>query len=1011
MSSFNFRKTIWLFGLSVSHFIWLTSSLAVPLRYIPKLPGDVIIDGKLNEPWYRETQPIENFKIAGQPGVMAPATQAWMFWNEDKMVFAFHCADSQIIAKPPSWDDMAVAAQDRAEFYLGSGNEGDPFICFEIAPQGAALTYRARYYRYLNFAWNPESLRYAVSLTPQGYIVEAEIHNEDLREANISLHPGARFRAGLFRSEVQAAEQETEPVWITWIDASEPFPDFHIPRSLGEIVLEDKDHPAPSLGRFAYWEVGGDFVKLRPRGFGEPVYIKIDESSEGWKLLWTGRHEDNPWALLENADEFALISDECRMARLAKPPHATLDADSRLWYDRKSAEEILSFSRDILGEKLLSSPWIDPSAIAALLPPITNGYQILGSPLTGGKSPLVTRDGKISLAETVIFDPAAQENRLSGQVCHPGLLDGWMPMAHYEYTDTQPAYVYNAFVPVWERGNQPSVYIRLAEPGAAVSSPKDRFWVAQGPEIRTVDRHVFWGDFVQTVFHWRNFETSLSLPDIPDPGMMRVVKGCLALPHVVFTGEHPHYGARDYGADVHDTFPPAWIAVVETAFQYGEHDWVKKLVDYWFTYCVNDDGTIRYWQRDVHPAASASEYGMIYRLIEKLDRAYGNGWNIQHHFAKLEASVHYLHSLRRPVLPGGYRLIHLGAEADNAELRQAYFSNNLWAARGLESLSQLFERYHRPGTAAQLQHMAQDLMKQTRDALAALAVQTPYGLLPPIYPGYAPLPLTLSTGIQKPADIEENVWQDYLQNNEVSIPDGPRQQPPQNQRENTYANYRYYLEMLSSGGLPRGMADAIDNLRADRGGELLGMTRFAGHLDDWPAAEWASYLLTSDQLKKYWLLFHAHVSHHQDRQTLTAFEQVGIDGKYRASDCLPSQLLAPRMLAWAFAFEFPGDENLYLLRGIPPSWYQPGTQFGWADLPTSAGTIDLHVQCGAREVEIKVDCSRLHPDARPVIQVNAFPEFRKWTILEGTLCVEKMEGNRIYLLKNNKSSLHLRLAY
>lgn len=989
---------------------WDITAEAVPLRYIPKLPGEVVIDGKLDESWYRETPPIENFKIAGQPDAKTPATQAWVFWNEDKMLFAFNCTDAQVIAKPPSWDDMAVASQDRAEFYIGSGNEEDPFLCFEIAPLGAALTYRARYYRYLNFAWNPETLRYAVALTPQGYSVEAEIHIRDLREANIELKPGARFRAGLFRSEVQAAGQDEEPVWITWVDASEPFPDFHIPRSLGVFVLEDERHAGPALGRFSYWEVGDRRVKLRPRDAGVPAQITIDESVDGWRLRWTGRFDDNAWALLENVNEFALISDECRIRRLAKPSFETQEIDPRRWYDGKSADEILSFSRDVLGEKILEADWIDPTAIAALLPPIGNGYQILGGPLTGGVSPLVMRDGTVRRAEALLFDPAARESRISGQDCHAGLLDGWMPMAHDQFSGGQAAFVYNVFVPVWERGTQPSIYIRLAEIGAEGQSQNERFWVAKGSDIQTLDRNVYWRDFVETVFHWMEYEAQLSLPHIPDAGILRGVKGSLALSHVIFAGEHPHYGARDYGADVHDTFPPAWLAVVDAAFQYGEHEWVKNLTGYWLTYCMNDDGTIRYWQRDVRPAASASEYGMMYYWIEKLDRAFGKGWGIEKYFAKLEASAHYLHALRRPVQPGGYRLIHLGAEADTAERKNAYFSNNLWAARGLESLSKLFGRYQRPGTAAQMRHMAQDLMKQTQDALASLAVSTPYGWLPPIYPGYAPLPLTLSEGPRKPDDLDETAWQDYLQHNEVSIPRGALVQPKQNLWENTYANYRYYLEMVSSGGLPDGMAEAIDHLRSDRGGELLGMTRFAGHLDDWPAAAWASYLLSTDQLKRYWLLFHAHTAHHQDRRTLTAFEQVGIDGRYRATDCIPSQLLAPRMLAWAFAFEFPGDEHLYLLRGIPPVWYKPGNEFGWTDLPTSADLVTLHVQCNESTVDIHADLSRVTTGVQPVLVANLDGKFRDLIIHEGSSSVERVEDNRIYIDPHVRSNVMIRIT-
>ncbi|MGC9327771.1 MAG: hypothetical protein ACP5I1_09070, partial [Candidatus Hinthialibacter sp.] len=303
--------------------------------------------------------------------------------------------------------------------------------------------------------------------------------------------------------------------------------------------------------------------------------------------------------------------------------------------------------------------------------------------------------------------------------------------------------------------------------------------------------------------------------------------------------------------------------------------------------------------------------------------------------------------------------------------------------------------------------------KDTQQALTDSAVQTPYGLLPPIYPGYAPLPLTLSVGPAKPDDLSDELWRAYLENKSVVIPDDTREPFEQNLRENTYANYRYYLEMVSSGGLPSEMAQAIARLRADRGGVLLGMTRFSGWLDDWPVAEWAKYLLSVDRLSRYWMLLYAHLAHHQNRDTLTAYEQVRIDGKYRAGDCLPSQLVAPRMLAWSFAFEFPGDEHLYLLRGIPSEWYQPGSRFGWENMPTAAGVISIQAECEKRSVEVVVDLSSLNENAKPVIQLNlAEPskprDIRKSiTVYDGSDFVEKIEDNRVYIRPGKKGKVRL----
>ncbi len=994
----SYLMVILLIGISVH---------AVPLRYIPKLQQEIVIDGKLEEECYKNTQPVERFTVAGHPEQEAPTTQAWVFWNEEKMVFTFNCADENIAAKPRSWDEMAVAPQDRVEFYLWSGNEEDQFISFEIAPLGASLEYRTKYYRFFNFGWTPETLNFAVSLTDEGYCMEAELFAEDLAQAKIPLDGGARFRAGLFRSQVEDLAKNEEPTWITWIDASEPFPDFHIPRSVGVFVLEDADHPGSTLGNFGYWEIDDQQVKLRPKGTGDPMLVQINERVKNWQLIWTGLYHGDKWGLLESESGFALISDECRIVRLEKPAQEIDPADPERWYDGKSAEEILASPQDILGNKILEKENIDANDIAALLPPLSNGYQILGSPLSGGISPIVLSNGKIQFGNTVLYDPSEVEVRLKNQKPLRGLLDNWMPIAHYYYFDSKPAYRMIAFVPVWERGNIPAVYVGLSEIDADGFPQKMRCWKTNASSLEPIEEKNFWLDFVQTVFHWKQFERSLSLPEIPDQKILQAVKGGLALTRVIFAGEHPHYGARNYGETVHDTFPPAFLNALETAFRYGEHEWAKSLIAFWFRYCVNQDGTIRYWQRDVCHAASASEYGMMYRLLAKIDRAKNQSWGIQSYLDQLEESTHYLHSLRRSIDSEGVRLIHMGAEADNAELKNAYFSNNLWTAEGLEQLANLFERYQRKGTAAQLHHMAQDIMSDIQKALTSTAIQTEYGLLPPIHPFYAALPLTLSAGVKRPEEISKPLWNDYINNKMVTIPAGNLQQPPQNLRENTYANYRYYLEMLSSGALPHEMAEAIVRMRAARGGELLGMTRFSGHLDDWPVAEWAKYLLSTDRLKEYWLLFYSHILHHQDREMLTAFEQAGIDGRYRAADCIPSQLVAARMLVYAFAFEFPGDDHLYLLRGIPEDWYEAGKRFDWLNAPTTSGEISLEIACNKRHIEIKIDLSSILLDVNPVIQLNFPFQSNNLSIRDGWDLIGKIERNRIYLQEGKKGNLYI----
>ena len=157
--------------------------------------------------------------------------------------------------------------------------------------------------------------------------------------------------------------------------------------------------------------------------------------------------------------------------------------------------------------------------------------------------------------------------------------------------------------------------------------------------------------------------------------------------------------------------------------------------------------------------------------------------------------------------------------------------------------------------------------------------------------------------------------------------------------ENTYANYRYYPEMLSAMLLSNGLSDALVRMRESIGGELLCMTRFWEQLDDWPVLNYARFLLETGRIEKYLLLLYAHTAHHGDPERMTYYEQVSIDGRVIANDCIPSLLTAPTMLAWAFAYEPMDGGALRLLAALPREWYR--LPFSARRIGYSGGLLDI----------------------------------------------------------------------
>lgn len=211
---------------------------------VPALDGAVTVDGALDEPCYRRAALVTDFVIAGDPERRAAATSAWLFWSGERLVFAFDCDDTTLVASAPTRNERDVDPQDRVELFLWSGREGDGYYCIEIAARGAVHDYEAKFYRRFDDAWMPRGWDCAVRSRPGGYVVEAALPQAALETMGFRLGAGERWRAGLFRADFAAGRPES-PDWITWVDARTPQPDFHVAGAFGTLVLEPQRASPP----------------------------------------------------------------------------------------------------------------------------------------------------------------------------------------------------------------------------------------------------------------------------------------------------------------------------------------------------------------------------------------------------------------------------------------------------------------------------------------------------------------------------------------------------------------------------------------------------------------------------------------------------------------------------------------------------------------------------------------------------------------------------------------------
>ncbi len=342
--------------------------------------------------------------------------------------------------------------------------------------------------------------------------------------------------------------------------------------------------------------------------------------------------------------------------------------------------------------------------------------------------------------------------------------------------------------------------------------------------------------------------------DTGHPFLDLSVRTALAHVDATFQGEHPKYGVKSYAETRHDGFPPTIIATIDALSAWGLNQRAATLFRYWLMNFVREDGTINYY------GPSISEYGQLLHTAHLLEeRAGTDGW-WQDGFRPLDRIAELLLGLRAGAGEDG--LITGVPEADTRKEVSKYFHNNGWVVKGLRSWVELCQRRSadsttRPETVAGI---AEALAEDTLRAIEATWPADPkdWWLSPRIEPTERP---DRATGT----------------------------------RDASYTNYRYWPELLSSGVLPAPLANRVIESRLTAGGQFCGMTRFEGHLDDWPLVEYLNGLWSLGRTNDFLLSLYGHVAYHQAEGHLTAYEQVTFPpGKKRADYCLPCQLVAAR---------------------------------------------------------------------------------------------------------------------
>jgi hypothetical protein len=662
-----------------------------------------------------------------------------------------------------------------------------------------------------------------------------------------------------------------------------------------------------------------------------------------------------------------------------------------------SPEQVMDSGHDLLGEKLLNSGQPSLAAVKGIIPSLEEGAYCFLSGGAGWSGFTVSMNGNVypqlsglDWNPSALFSPIELDPELGKVKPVMTFLCGYIPILISRYQKENRIMETQMFVESGDPDRDPVLWVRALfyKEGDEIFESEHCFLlsISRNPSRKMIAQSGYWDAFIETVTFWSRISAQTAELDIPEWELALSVKGCLNSLYATFSGDHPHYGHRGYGIELCDHFPPTVITAIEASILWGHLSRARRIIEHVLTHIIGPSGRFIYRQgQDEIFGSSASEYGQLLWLLNRFSDVLDlPGW-ILPHLGTIRRMGDYLieNRMENDILPE-LRLIRMCAEADTNGRINDYIQNCLWAVNGLRALAALLQKYDMNGT--HYINEADSLLLDTQKAIAGRTMDSPLGKMPPFQVQYDSVPQSLSCCRETLLPMDDSLYKKYLTLSEVRENIGGRQ----DYFENTYANYRYYQEMLSSGLLKKEDQDALVRLRSELGGEILGMCRFLNRLDDWPVFNYARFLIETGRIDKYLLLLYAHTEHHGLRHLSVYYEQVGIDGKVYAPDCVPSLLITPLLTAWMFAFEPVNGASLQLLRAVPRSWFK--TNFSVKGIHTSCGPINIAVKNNSGSVSFTFRLPVLPEEKEIWLDLSAFNSPR---LLSGDIYGTMLEDGRL----------------
>lgn len=219
-----------------------SSGQALPNYDVQRAGSPIDVDGKLDEPAWKQAKPVGDFHFNWWTGGEKEQTVAKILWDDDNLYVGYYCLDKHIAASvterhgPVSRDDcveiFVSPNPDKVRNYYG----------FEMNVIGTMLNFiRSDWWRGGRRSeprgvrlWTSHQGRSLKKDTPgeDHWILEVSIPFTNFKRdaAHTPPRDGDRWRVNLNRSG-----GVTNAQYSTWSPVSTPRPSFHVPESFGWI--------------------------------------------------------------------------------------------------------------------------------------------------------------------------------------------------------------------------------------------------------------------------------------------------------------------------------------------------------------------------------------------------------------------------------------------------------------------------------------------------------------------------------------------------------------------------------------------------------------------------------------------------------------------------------------------------------------------------------------------------------------------------------------------------------